>query len=140
MEQIHQDPDDPADKHGNSHIQYDGLINHLVEDEEQDQRNNRQERVVPGKVFSLGGFCLNHFRIGFDKNAGRGVLLIEIALYENVKHRHGDDRRDCDRKLVLDQVAHRIDTGGIRGKNRNRGRRRVAHNENRADHCGRGNA
>ena len=102
---VDQEGEEPAEEHCGRHVHRDGLEDHLVEDQQKDDRQNREDRIESRRLFLIVALLREFIKVG---NFARAVLAVEVVLHENVGDRHGEDGRHCHRELVLEEVFNRF--------------------------------
>ena len=105
--QIHEEGKHPGNEHCRGHIERDALIHHLVEDEQQHDRDDRKHRINRGNVFKHLALFFEFLQVScfaFDV-----VVLVKPILNHHVSDSHRKNRGNGHRQLVLHQILDGIE-------------------------------
>ena len=135
-DEIDQEGDQNRNHNGCHQTEFDAVVDHRREDDQQEQGQNRQNGVVSGTGVGKGilGFAGNGARVILD--ALGSLTAVKPTLHQRVPHSHSNNDADGNRDLAGHEVRHNVGidkVGSAHGVGRTRAQVQAA---GRTDHGG----
>ena len=109
-DEFNDDSKDPNEKQSRDGIELNSRINELTEDDHQCDRKDRKDSVPGGNIAKVVFLGQDGVRIDVV------VLLVIVLLNKVMADSNNDQSRDGNRKLALNEVDDRIQTGCLSSK------------------------
>ena len=137
-DQVDEEGDQDGDQNAGLQGKLDAVVDHRREDDEENEREHRQKRVVHGARAFEG--LLEVLLVGLDGSAvgdaAGSVALVEPALDKEVADGDRGDHADGNGNLALDEVGDDVGRHQVGGTHGVRGRGTEVKAAGRADHGG----